>query len=397
MKILLVHNSYQHPGGEDVVVNQEHHLLERAGHRVVTYRRTNHEILERSALGRPALLKQIVWATDTRREVAKLLLQEKPDLVHAHNTFMMVSPSLFSACKEACVPVVQTLHNYRFLCPAATFFREGKVCEECVQHGVWRGVRFGCYRESRPATAAVALMLAVHRGLGTWTKMVDCYIALTEFARQKFVTGGLPPDRVRVKPNFVQPDPGPRDGIGHYALFAGRLSSEKGLRSLFAAWKRLHSCIPLLIVGDGPLRAELESEAERLGLSRIHFQGRLTREQTLAAMQKARFLLYPSECYESFPMSIAEAFACGTPVICSQLGAMQEIVEDRRTGLHFEPGDAEDLAQKVEWAWAHPCQMADLGKEARREFENKYTAEKNYLALMDIYRRALANSYATST
>ena len=192
MKIAVVHNTYQQAGGEDVVFEQERKLLESAGHQVVTYERSNHEIDGFSAMQRLALVKRIVWATDSRREFAELLRREKPRLVHVHNTFQMISPSIYSACREANVPVVQTLHNFRLLCPAAEFFRNGGICEECLDHSLWRGVRYGCYRESRTATAAVALMLAVHRRLGTWTESVSSYIALSEFARKKFVQGGCP-------------------------------------------------------------------------------------------------------------------------------------------------------------------------------------------------------------
>ena len=391
MKILLVHNSYQQPGGEDVAFTQERELLQCAGHRVVSYCRNNDEIRAYSGLKRLALSKQIVWAADTRRQVAGLLLRERPDLVHIHNTFVMVSPSVYVACEDAQVPVVQTLHNYRLFCPAAIFFREGRVCEECVEHSLWRSVRYGCYHQSRAETAAVSLMLTLHRRLGTWTRMVDCYVALTDFARRKFIEAGLAPEKVTVKPNFVPTDPGRRNGRGEYALFVGRLSAEKGLETLLRAWECLYHRIPLLLVGDGPLEAQLRGEAERHRLSNVVFSGRLTREQSLAAMKGARFLILPSDCYENFPLSIAEAFSCGTPVICSRLGAMQGIVEDGRAGLHFTPGDPQDLASKVEWAWSRPNVMEAMGREARADYESKYTPERNYHMLMAIYERVTAN------
>lgn len=389
MKILLVHNSYRQAGGEDVIFEDERRLLQEAGHRVVAYRRSNCEIEASSILERITLAKQAVSATDTCRALAKLLLQEKPEVVHVHNTFMLISPSIYATIKKLGIPTVQTLHNYRLLCPAATFFRDGTVCEECVEHSLWRAIRYGCYRESRPATAVPTLMLAVHRQRGTWTQDVGCYVALTEFARNKFVEGGLPPRKILVKPNFVGPDPTAGCGNGEYAIFVGRLCLEKGVRTLLAAWERLQNRFPLHIVGDGPLRTESEEKVVRHGLSGVCFKGQLPRDQTLRAIKSARLLVLPSECYENFPMSIAEAFACGVPVICSRLGAMQEIVEDGRTGLHFTPGNAEDLAEKINWAWKHPDQMKMMGREARLEYEAKYTAERNYLLLMDIYRRAI--------
>ncbi len=389
MKVLLVHNSYQQPGGEDTVFEQEREMLERAGHRVLVYRRSNWEIEGYSATRKVALAKQVIWATDSREEISRTLRREKPEVVHVHNTFMVVSPSIYSACRELQIPVVQTLHNYRLFCPAATFFREGQVCEECADYGLWRGVRYGCYRESYVATAAVALMLEVHRWRRTWTEMVNGYVALTQFARQKFIGRGLPAEKISVKPNFVHPDPGERTGRGEYALFVGRLSPEKGLRTLLAAWGRVRGHIPLVIVGDGQLRAQLEEEVAQRGLSSISFRGRLPSDEKWAAIKRARFLIFPSECYENFPLAIAESFACGIPVICSRLGAMQEVVADGCTGLHFTPGDPADLATKVEWAWALRGEMEVMGRKARGEYEAKYASGRNYEMLMLIYQRTI--------
>jgi glycosyltransferase involved in cell wall biosynthesis len=390
MKILLVHNSYQQLGGEDVVFNQERQLLDRAGHEVLTYCRSNGEIAGYSPLKLLALVGQMTWARDSRREIASLLHTQKPDLVHVHNTFLMVSPSIYSACKEAHIPVVQTLHNYRLLCPAAIFFRDGHVCEECLDHSLWRGVLHGCYRDSRAETSAVALMLSVHRWLGTWSEMVDCFIALSGFSRQKFIEGGIPAEKMAVKPNFVYADPGCRARSREYALFIGRFSPEKRVVTLLAGWQRLQSHIPLRIIGGGPERERLEAHAKQMGLSDVRFLGQLPRDEVIAALKGALFLLFTSEWYETFGMAIIEAFACGVPVICSRLGAMEEIVADGRTGLHFSSGDTDDLAAKVEWAWAHPEEMAAMGCAARAEYEVKYTAERNYQMLMEIYRRVIA-------
>jgi FkbM family methyltransferase len=292
------------------------------------------------------------------------------------------------------VPVLQTLHNYRLLCPAATFYRDGHICQECLDHGLHRSVQHGCYRDSRSATAAVAMMLTVHRATDTWNRKVDAYVALTEFARQKFVEGGLPADKIFVKPNFVSPDPGMRQSSGDYAICAGRLSPEKGLSTLLSAWERLGKRIPLRVLGDGPERAQLESRAKAAGLDNISFLGHLSRQETWEMIGKAKCLIVPSECYETFALTIAEAFACGTPVICSRLGAMQEVVDDGRNGLHFTGGDADDLAGKVDWAWSHPRELQWMSMEGRREYEAKYTAEKNYEALCHIYEY-MARSRAT--
>jgi glycosyltransferase involved in cell wall biosynthesis len=309
-------------------------------------------------------------------------------VVHIHNFFPRISPSIYYACRREGVPVVQTLHNYRLLCAGAELYRDGKVCEECLDHGVLRGVRYGCYQGSKLGTAVLTLMVDVHRRAHTWSNMVDCYIALTEFSRSKLISGGLPADRIRVKPNFVLPDPGPKTGRGDYALFVGRLVKSKGVPALLEAWKEL-SAIPLHIVGDGPCREQIETEQKAGTLPSVTYRGRLPRAETLAAMKNARFLVFPSEWYEGFPVTIAEAFACGVPVVGSRLGAMQEIIADGVTGLHFQAGDLQDMRRKMQWAWEHPAEIQEMGRRARQEFEQKYTAEQNILMLESAYEFAM--------
>jgi glycosyltransferase involved in cell wall biosynthesis len=367
--------------------------LERHGHDVLTYRRSNLELQQLATIERLTLVSRVIAAEDSRLAVLRILRNEKPDLIHVHNTFMMISPSIYQACREAQVPVLQTLHNFRLLCPASTFFRDGRRCEECVEHSLWRGVWHGCYRDSHTATATIALMLQWHRARGTWDESVDGYIALSDFSRKKFVDGGLPAEKISVKPNFVYPDPGERNAPGHYGLFVGRLSAEKGLSTLLTAWQHSRSSIPLVIVGDGPLRVALEAQAAKNGQTQVTFRGWLNPTETRAAMKQAAFLVLPSVCYENFPMTITESFACGTPVLCSRLGAMQELVADQHTGLHFTPGDAEDLASKLEWASDHPSELGAMGREARREYEARYTPEQNYSHLINIYEQAL-NAHA---
>jgi glycosyltransferase involved in cell wall biosynthesis len=395
MKIVVAHNTYQQPGGEDIVFRNECELLKSAGHTVVEYLRSNHDASNYVSVSKLSLAKNTIWSSDTRRDFRQLLLRERPDVVHVHNTFVMVSPSIYWACRDARVPVVQTLHNYRLLCPGATFFRDGKVCEECLDHGVWRGVRYGCVQGSTTATAVLAAMLTTHHYLGTWSRLIEYFFAPTEFARRKFIKGGLPQNKILVKPNFVDPDPGEGTGERSYALFAGRLSHEKGVRTLLAAWASLANSIPLHIVGDGPLRAELEDYARQHGLSNVYFRGRLTWNETMEAMKGARCLLFPSECYEgALPLTVVEAFACGTPVIASRLGAMQSLITDGGTGLHFTPGDAKDLAAKAEYAWAHPEVLDAMRKNARRTYETTYTAAHNYEMLLETYERAILNNEA---
>ncbi len=347
MKILLVHNFYRQPGGEDAVFEVERDLLRDAGHEVCEYVRRNEEIGDDGIWSKLSAGLRATWAWDSAAELRRILQYEKPALAHFHNTFPLISPAAYYECRAAGLPVVQTLHNYRLVCPAATLSREDHLCEECIQHSLWRAVRHGCYRDSRAASAAAAVMLAAHRSLRTWTRLVDCYVVPSLFARDKFIEAGLPTEKIFVKPNFVSPDPGIRSGQGEYALFVGRVLPEKGLNTLLKAWNLLRDGIPLRIIGDGPLLADLKCGALRDCLSGVSFEGARTRAETIAAMKSARLLIFPSEWYETFGRVIAEAFACGVPVVASRLGAMRELVEDGRTGLHFTPGDAADLAAKI--------------------------------------------------
>jgi glycosyltransferase involved in cell wall biosynthesis len=380
VRILTAHNYYLEPGGEDQVFRCEAHLLEERGHAVLRHSADNRRALEMSRLG---LAAAAVWSRASGRRLGSLMAGHRPELVHFHNTFPLLSPSCYHAARKGGAAVVQTLHNYRLLCPGALLARGAAPCESCLGRRVaWPGILHGCYRASHAATAALAAMTAVHRAAGTWSHAVDVYVALTRFARARFVEGGLPAAKIVVKPNFVWPDPGRGTGSGQYALFAGRMSQEKGLETMAAAWKLIEGAPLLKAVGDGPLAGTLA------GVPGIELLGRRTREDVLGLMREAAFLVFPSLCYEGLPMAILEAFACGLPVIASRLGAMAEVVEDGRTGLLFTPGDAADLAAKVGWAATHPAELGRMRREARAEFEARYTAGQNYRALIEIYERA---------
>jgi len=392
MKVLLAHNLYQLPGGEDEVYRREREMLVEHGHEVIEYTRDNREIAEYGGGRKAALVLSTTWAQDSYRQLCKILERTKPDLAHFHNTFPLISPAAYYACSATNVPVVQTLHNPRLLCPAATLFREGGICEECVgRRFALPAVRHSCYQNSHIRSAVVASMISVHHWLGTWSKKVNAYIVSTEFYRQKFAAAGFPPDKIALKPHFVDTDPGCTQQKGKHALFVGRLAPEKGVPTLLAAWQKLRT-VPLYIRGEGPL-AEAASIAQSQAGSSVILVPRMSRPALFDLIKAASFLVWPSEgYYETFGLVAIEAFACGVPVIASRLGAMQEIVHGGRTGLHFTPGDADDLARKVEWAWSHPDEMREMGRNARVEYEAKYTAERNYKMLTDVYRQAILKS-----
>lgn len=397
MKILIAHNGYRSRGGEDSVVAAETKLLRSAGHTVVEFFRSNQEIAASSLVRKIQLGVSTVWSNESFRALKELVRRERPHVAHFHNTFPLISPAAYAACAEAGIRIVQTVHNYRMICPGGTLYRGGGPCEECFgKFASWPGLVHACYRKNRAMTGAIAATNALHGVLGAWNERVDLYVAPSHFARQKLIQGGLPASKIVLKPHFVTPDPGCRTSPGNYAVFAGRLSEEKGLRTLLKAWKLASVEIPLRIVGDGPLWQELQLKCRELGLDNVHFDGELSHSETIEAIKAARFLVAPSECYETFSMTIAEAAACGVPAIASRHGALAEIVRDRNTGLLFRPGDAEDLAATIEWAARNPESLAEMGCAARAMFESEFTGGHNLPQLLSIYERACASETIAS-
>lgn len=460
MKIVQVHNYYQQAGGEDVVVAAERALLEANGNVVVPFYKDN----EALGAGLWALIRaslQTLWNRKTYREFRQLLRQEKPGVVHCHNTFPLISPSIYWACAKEKVPVVQTLHNYRLLCLNAFLFREAKqkgheasgvrrqeknrgecgnsdpkaqcpapsassaasgICELCLTKSFkWPGVKYGCYRDSKAGSLVVALMLFIHKLIGTWTKKVTAYIALTDFQKQKMIQGGLPAEKIWVKPNFLadaeggqQEESGGTDVLikpsaerlmpdASYCLFVGRLSPEKGCDVLLKAWAIFQGRLKaksqkleannqpqLIIVGDGPERESLEPLANSKPLAATcSFMGKQPKAEVLSLMKGAQFLVLPSVWYEGFPMTIVEAFSKGLSVLASDTGGMSLIIDDGENGLKFDVADSASLADRLEWAFANPDQMREMGEAARLKFGVKYSAEVNYQQLIDICREAM--------
>jgi glycosyltransferase involved in cell wall biosynthesis len=386
MKILVVHNQYQQRGGEDSVREFENRLLRERGHQVDTFLETNQRVGE---IGPVRTAARAIWSSEGYRRLRRAMRSTRYDVMHVHNTFPLISPAAYYAARHEGVPVVQTLHNYRLICPSAVFFRQGRVCEDCLGKPVpWPGVIHRCYRGSRAATAAVAAMLTTHRMLGTWSQMVDVYVALTEFERQKFVQAGLPGPKIVLKPNAVDPDPGPGRHDGDFALFVGRLSAEKGVDTLLAAWRQLDRPIRLRMVGDGPLASSVQAAAAADG--RIDWMGRVEPGRVAGVMKQARALILPSLWYEGFPMAIAEAFAVGLPIIASDIGSMKGLIEHGRLGVRFKPGDPTALAAAVVGLWDESSSLADMSRSCRQQYETLYSAEQNYQQLVDVYRRAVS-------
>jgi len=383
MDILLVHNSYQQRGGEDQVFEAESRMLESHGHRVVRLH-VHNDSIARQSLIRTAL--ETIWSPSSYNTVKQLIRRERVSVVHFHNTFPLLSPSVYYAAQQPGLAVVQTLHNYRLLCPAGTFFR-GSICEDCVGKLVpLPAVVHACYRGSTAASATVAVMISAHRILRTWVRKVDRFIVLSAFARQKFIDAGLPEEKIIVKPNFAA-DILPGDGRGGFALFVGRLCEEKGLRVLFDAWRKLTTHIPLHIAGDGPLNNEVRAAVETI--PGVHWYGPANHDRIVELMQQARVLLVPSLWYEGLPMVIVEAYAAGLPVLASRLGSLPEIVKEGRTGFLFRSGDSDHLASVLTDKWGGGgMTFLNMRAGARAFYEEQYTEAANYNQLLCVYRHA---------
>lgn len=384
MRILVVHNHYQQAGGEDRVVDAETELLRKHGHEVVLYTDDNDRI---AGMGKAKTAIETIWSRESYTKLTAVIRDRAIELCHFHNTFPLISPAAYYAARRAGVPVVQTLHNYRLLCPGSLLMREGRVCETCIGRSVvWPGAAHHCYRNSYSASAITALMITTHKALGTWSQQVNRYIALGDFGRRKFIEGGLPGHRIAVKPNFVDPDPGCGTG-GDYALFVGRLSPEKGITTLLETWDE-HPEFPILrIAGGGALASAVRDSAARN--PRVQWLGEIPHPQILEQMRGAQFLVCPSTWYECFPLVIVEAYASGLPVIASDLGALAELITPEYTGLLFKPGNSEDLAAKTRWITAHTDRLKIMRRNARAEYETRYTADRNYQILTSIYDQAL--------
>lgn len=376
MKVLVVHNAYQRRGGEDVVVENEVALLRSRGHAVRTWIVSNDSI--KGWLRKLMAAFAVVFSIRAYRQALAMLREVRPDVVHVHNFFPLLSPSIFYACSRMHIPVILTLHNYRIVCPTATLFIDGRVEERSIAGGPWWAVSHATYRDSYVGTFMLSLMISVHRRIGTWRRKVTRFIALSEGARQRFVDWGIPEARINIKPNFVEAAPRTREP-GHEFLYVGRLSREKGLDVLLKAVELGGGSVR--VAGDGPLAIERGSHVVPLGP--------LPKESVEHEMSRARALVVPSVGHEMFGMVVVEAFAQGTPVIASRIGALQSLVDHGVTGLLFDPGDANALCNAMRWAADNPDKMAEMGLRARQKYEKSFSPECNYSQLLAIYQSAI--------
>jgi glycosyltransferase involved in cell wall biosynthesis len=389
MRILIFHNWYQQAGGEDAVVRAEIEMLTEHGHDVSLLDADNKAISGLSAKIRTAT--NVAHSRAAFDHVTGELKRVRPHVVHVHNFFPLLTPAILDACQDAGVPIVHTLHNFRLLCPAATMLRDGRPCELCLKGSTFNAVRYRCYRDSYVGSAAVAWMVSLHRYLMTFQRKVDRFITLTQFEKSVFARAGFPAERITVRPNATR-DPGPvsrpRRGAqkvgpaGDYALFLGRLSPEKGIETLLKAWRDVP--LDLRIAGEGPL-APMVRAAHRDPRERVTYLGQITPDEAHDQLSEAAFLVMPSECYESFGMVLIEAFSHGIPVVASNLGAMAETVDDAITGSLFAAGQPRALATEARKLASDPDMRGRMGAAARAVYEQRYTLERGYELLMQVY------------
>jgi glycosyltransferase involved in cell wall biosynthesis len=386
MRVLILHNRYQLRGGEDSVVEEESNLLRSHGveiDQLIVDNESIHGFLQKSVTAFNTL-----YSWPARRIVEARLASFRPDVMHVHNFFPRLSPSVYDAATHARVPVVQTIHNFRVVCANGLLFREGHVCEECLGRAFgWPAVGHACYRESRVGSAVVSLMTSMHRGLGTWQNKVTRYIVLTEFMRELMVSPGvLPAHRIVIKPNAAA-DFGTGEGNGGYALYVGRLSPEKGVRTVLDAWKENSPAVPLKIAGDGALRPEVEALS---GGNNIEYLGPVSKERVGQLMRNALVLIIPSLCYEGLPVVVPEAFSASLPIIASNLGSLGTLIAPGETGMLVPPGDAVSLRAAVNNLSESPALLSQMRVRARQVYEQLYSPESNLKLLLGIYEDAIS-------
>lgn len=385
MKILLVNNSYQQFGSTEAVVLEEKALLEANGQCVLQYSRDNSEISHFSFREKLVLPANSIYSMRTEREIKKIILRFRPDVAYVHNFLPLISPSIYHALYANGVPIVQLVHEFRFLCPNSHFYTQGRVCELCKDGNYLHAVRFRCYKNSRLVSLMCAATLGINRLAGFLNK-ISGFICLTEFTKQKLMEIGVPEKKLYVKPHSINVSRiSPQTGGGDYLLFLGRLSEEKGLVTLVRAMAQMKE-MTLKIAGSGPMESYLRSLVAENRLGNVEFLGIKTGEEKWELLRNCRFVIVPSECYETFCLVAIESYAMGKPVIGSNIGSLPYVIQEKKTGLLFSPGCAEDLREKVNYLWSRPCELEAMGRQGRQLAETKYSPDENYRALMSIFQ-----------
>ncbi len=384
LHITFAHNRYLYRGGEDESREQEMAMLRAQGHTVSEYVVDNRDVPKGSYVS--AGLRS-VWNGVEHERMRKYLRSARPDILKVDNYFPLLSPAIFDAAKAEGVATVLSVRNYRLVCPAATLYRDGHVCTDCVGHRLaTSAIRHRCYRDSSLQSAAVVLSNTWAHLRGTWQRSIDQYIAVSRFVKEQLIQGGFPAEKIAVKPNCIA-DTGMGDGSGHYALFVGRLTAEKGVRVLLEAWRQIGSAMPLKIIGDGPLEAEIRASLPQL--PGVEYLGRRSIAEVCESLGRATALIFPSEWMEPFGRTIIEAYSKGTPVIAADTAPMRDMIEHEVTGLLYPTGSADALAGAVRALQADAQRLRAMRARARERYMRDYSVERNYAAMMEIFSRVL--------
>ncbi|HET6297849.1 MAG TPA: glycosyltransferase [Kribbella sp.] len=391
MRVAMLHNRYRsgQPSGENLVVDQTADFLRNSGHEVELYAQNSDDIAQMSRKDRALLPFRSVWSFADERDLTFRLRERRPDIVHVHNTFPLLSPSVLRAARREGLPVVATLHNFRLMCANAVLQRDGGPCEACVGRIPWRGVAHGCYRGSKAQSLPLATGIAVHNAFHTWQRYVTTLIAPSEFVRSRYIAGGFKPEKIVVKPHAVPHSGAVRTGPGDAVVFLGRLTEDKGFADLLRAWDS--SLGKLVVIGDGPLRGEADARA--LTDPSVSVLGELPWADCMEVLRSARVAVVPARSYETFGLVVVEAFAHGVPVVASRLGALAELVDDGETGALTEPDDSEGL-RKALGLLTHPATSIACGLRARQVYLDRFTPERDLAATERIYADAIARHAA---
>jgi glycosyltransferase involved in cell wall biosynthesis len=384
MKILLIHDFYRQFGGEDAVALAERNLLLKNSQEVIEYYRRNDETSEFSIGDWIAFPARTIYSERTRKDISEVLRSDRPDIAFIHNVFPLISPSIYHVLHQMHVPIAQVIHDFRFLCPNGWFYTQGEVCERCKHGNYLNAIRFRCYRNSYLLSGLYAAAIGFNRIRGM-LGMIDGFICLTEFSMQKLSEVGIPDRKIYLRPNFIDSQPvAMRTGQEEYVAYLGRLSEEKGITTLVKAFQDLEG-IKLKIAGSGPLEAEIRNIIQAKALTNIELVGFKKGAQKWEFLRHALCTVVPSHWYENFPMVVLESYAAGRPVIGSKLGSLPYVIEPGKTGLLFEPGNPADLRRKVLQLLETPDRRMSMGKQARKLAETKYSPERGFEKLMNIF------------
>ena len=390
MNILQVHNKYKILGGEWTVLHQEYELLKK-NHSVDQFIVDNNIELS-SVIDKLKLVYKTHYNKQAKSKISEKLKQGNYDVMHTHNFFPLLSPSIFEAAREAGIPSILSLHNFRLIHPNGLLYHNGKIDHRSINGSAYNCVWDGVYRNSKLQTAVAAHMIEYHRKHKTWQNLPSAFIALSEFSKQMFVDGGLPKERIFIKPNFIEDPLNNGSGLKiqekkeNMFLFVGRISTEKGIQDLIECWIQNKIKAKLVIAGDGPLRSKLEEKSK--ANPSVQWLGQISREEILQKLSVAKAMLFPTRCYEGQPLIILEALSVGCPVITSKIGNPQNMIDDGGSGLHFKTGDIKDMYQKISHIYYKTANRKEMSKKARERYLQNYTPEKNLEMMLDIYKAA---------